>query len=344
MSKTVGVALIGCGEIGAANAASIERAPGVRLVTCFDPVTFLATELAATHSATAHTNIDDALGAPGVHCALICTPHDTHADLAELALQSGHSVLLEKPIAASLADAVRIAKHAGADPNHVAVLLPLRSDPRFEFVRRILADGALGVPIGAVATYLIHKPPPYFIGGYSGRVPSNWRMLKRRAGGGVLIMNLFHHLDALAVLLGEPNSVHAQFVPAVIAPEVDDVATLTVVFGSVLATFVGAGSVVGGPGEQIRIWGTEGHLTLLPEAEIVTSDGTVVRPERCPVIDSRAVAIERFARSIAVGAQPDATVENVLMAQGIVAAAYASHKVGRGVLVRDILRDVGWTS
>jgi predicted dehydrogenase len=156
-------------------------------------------------------------------------------------------------------------------------------------------------------------------------------------------MNLFHHLDALAVLLGEPSSVHAQFAPSATAPEVEDIATLTVVFGSVLATIVGASSVVSGPGEQIRIWGTEGHLTLLPEAEIVTSDGTVVRPERSSVIDSRAVAIERFAGSIATETQPDATVDNVLIAQGTVAAAYASHELGRWVVVRDILRDVGWT-
>ena len=344
MSETIGVALIGCGEIGAANAASIERAPGVRLVTCFDPVPSLAADLAATHGATAHTNIDDALGAPSVHCALICTPHDTHADLAEIALQSGHSVLLEKPIAASLDDAVRIARNAAAYPNHVAVLLPLRTDPRFEFARRIIAAGALGVPIGAVATYLIHKSPSYFTGGYSGRVPSTWRMSKRRAGGGVLIMNLFHHLDALAVLLDEPTSVHAQLVPTVTAPEVDDVAALTVMFGSVLATIVGAGSVVGGPGEQIRVWGTEGHVTLLPEAEIVTSDGTVVRPQLGPVIDPRAVAIERFARSIETGTQPDPTVGDALTAQGIVAAAYASHEAGGRVVVRDVLRDAGWTS
>lgn len=341
MTETIGIALIGCGEIGAANAASIERAASARLVACFDPVPSLSAELAAAHDARAYANLNDALSAEGVQCALICTPHDTHADLADAGLRFGRSVLLEKPISASLKDAVRIAKSAAASQNRVAILLPLRADPRFEFARRAIATGVLGIPIGAVATYLIHKPTRYFISGYTGRVASAWRMSKCRAGGGFLIMNLFHHLDALAVLLGTPVSVQAQFVPAVTAPEVDDVATLTVVYGSALATIVGAGSVVGGPGEQIRIWGTEGHLTL-PEAEILTSDGAVLRPEPRPAVDSRALMIERFARSIADGTQPDGVVDEVLITQGTVAAAYASHEIGRRVFVRDLLREKGW--
>ncbi len=338
---TIGFALIGCGEIGAVNAAAVARAAGAQLAACFDVVPDLAADVAASHGATACASVAEALEAPGVTSALICTPHDTHADLAEVALTAGRSVLLEKPLAASLHDASRIARLAAGRAD-VAVLLPMRSDPRFEFACRVVEAGGLGRPIGALATYLIHKPSSYFAGGYSGRTASTWRTSKRRAGGGMLMMNLFHHLDALHVLLGEPLRVHAQFSNAHHAPEVDDLAALTITYASVTATVLGAGSVVNGPGEELRLWGTEGHLTILPEAVVANIDGGSTQPEPGPDVDARVRAIERFSRCVAAGVAPDAGVGEVLVTQGLVAAAYASGEAGGPVVVRDFLGHLGW--
>jgi predicted dehydrogenase len=277
---------------------------------------------------------------------LIATPHDTHEHLVAAALDAGKAVLLEKPLSSDLDSAVRIAASARHASPPTGVLFPLRYDDRFLAAREAIERGYLGDPLAGLSTYLSDKAPSYFFGGFSGRAPSTWRTSKARSGGGVLIMNLVHHVDVIRALLGEAaTSVVAEFVPGRLAPEIDDVACLVARFGAAVVTFVGGASVVQGPGQSIRLWGTAGQLTVIPEMSVSSRLGgspTVpVVAQRADDSLTRTRAIEAFAGAVTRGTRPEVTVDDALDVQALVAAAYAAAETRTAVSPAELLRAAG---
>ena len=91
---------------------------GVRVVAVADP-NGEAAERGKTlaNAEVALTDIEKAIGHPGVDAVVIVTPTETHARLIEIAVQAGKAVFSEKPIALDLAETsrvVRLAQEKGA--------------------------------------------------------------------------------------------------------------------------------------------------------------------------------------------------------------------------------------
>ena len=339
-------ALIGCGDIGARNALALQEAEGVRLTTIFDPIADLAGQLAKKHRAKAVESLAEAITDSDVDAVLIATPHDTHEGIVRASLAAGKHVLLEKPLAADLDSAVRITRMAEASELAVAVLFFLRSDRRFVRAVRAIESAPDCRPRGATSTYLSRKPQHYFSAGYSRRAPSTWRQSKERAGGGVLIMNVLHHLDAVRALIGrEAETVVARTAPAPDYPEIEDVASLIVDFGGALATFVGVASAFNGPGERIELWNPSLRIALLPDGILAQEDGEISAEadlDPLPTNRSRVDFISEFARAVNNGGQPDVCARDALAVQAIVTAAYVSAAEDRSVRIADVLREAGW--
>lgn len=328
-------AVFGCGDIGAQDAFALASAEGATLAVCFDPHEALAKDVAEQYGAAVAGSVEEALARDDVDAVIIATPHDTHEELAVAAMNAGKHVLLQKPLSASLASARRIAEAAERSAVTSGVLFPLRYHPGFVQARAGMAAGVVGPPLAAVSTYLVHKPPSYFYGGYSNRASSTWRLSKERSGGGVLIMNLLHHIDAVRALLGvEADSVYAQTVPSDVAPEIEDVAGLVVRFGTTVATFVAGAQVTEGPGESLRVWGASGHAEILPDAAVssllTVPDGVRTAPYEDE--DLTAAAIADFVAAVRAGAPAPVSVGDALAVQEIVEAGYESARTGMPVV------------
>jgi predicted dehydrogenase len=209
------------------------------------------------------------------------------------------------------------------------VLFHLRGDNRFRRALEAIRAGRLGLPLGALATYLIDKPPSYYHGGYSNRAPSSWRLSPAQSGGGFLMMNVIHHFDAVRALLGtDADSVFAATAAGADAPDLDDVVSVVVRFGPVVATFAGAASAVRRSGEDLRIWGTVGNVDVLPEAVVTGRDGLPERLDRGTKTDPRTAVIADFAEAVLTGRPPAVPVEDALAVQAMVEAAYRSARTG----------------
>ena len=207
--------VVGCGDIGAQNAEAITRVPGTVLAGCFDADPRLARDLAARFGTVPDDRLEELLGRPEIEAVLVATPHDTHEQLALAVLASGKHLLLQKPLAADLPGAARIAAAAARADVTASVLMPGRYEPGYRLARTALDRGWLGPAAGLVSTYLVDKPASYYRSGYTRRTDSGWRLSKARSGGGVLIMNLTHHLDiACSLLRAHPNLVFAETVPS----------------------------------------------------------------------------------------------------------------------------------
>ncbi|MEV4380202.1 Gfo/Idh/MocA family oxidoreductase [Streptosporangium sp. NPDC049644] len=337
--RPVRFGLVGCGDIGMVNGTAVAAAEHAELAACFDPVPRLAEEVARRCGGHAVTSLAELLDRDDIEAVIVATPHDTHETLTVAALDAGRHVLLEKPLAADLPSALRIAAAAKSASSRVGLLFPLRLDDRVLRAGAAIRAGLLGAPVGAVSTYLIDKPPSYYFGGFSHRATSTWRLSKSRSGGGFMMMNLIHHLDVIRALLGhEADQVYAQTLPSEVAPDIEDLVSVVVRFGETVATFIGAASVTGGPGAAIRLWGRAGQVQILPESSISSllavpeglRAGTRV-PRLASATDLKALAVSRFVAALRRGEAPDVGVEDGVAVQAMIAAAYASAASNRPV-------------
>jgi len=129
----------------------------------------------------------------------ICTPGDTHAEIAIAALEAGKHVLCEKPLANTVAEAEAMtaaATAASARGVRSMVGFTYRRVPAIGLARRLVADGRIGTIRHVRAQYLqdwITDP----------EAPLSWRLQKDRAGSGALGDIGAHIVDLTQYITGE---------------------------------------------------------------------------------------------------------------------------------------------
>ena len=137
-----------------------------------------------------------------VDAVIIATPHYQHTTLGIAALKQGLHVMVEKPISAHKADAERlIATHLQHPKLVFAGMFQLRAEPRYLKIRKLIQSGELGeiVRMSWIITDWFRTEAYYASGG--------WRATWKGEGGGVLLNQCLHNLDAMQWLLGMPARV-----------------------------------------------------------------------------------------------------------------------------------------
>jgi predicted dehydrogenase len=129
----------------------------------------------------------------------VCTPGDSHAEIAIAALDAGKHVLCEKPLSTSVAEGeamVAAAERAWASGVRAMVGFNYRRVPALAFACQLIEEGRLGEIRHVRAVYLqdwIVDP----------EFPLVWRLVAERAGSGALGDIGAHIIDASQFLLGE---------------------------------------------------------------------------------------------------------------------------------------------
>ncbi|MHA7218099.1 Gfo/Idh/MocA family protein [Arthrobacter sp. MDT1-48-3] len=130
----------------------------------------------------------------------ICTPGDTHAEIAIAALEAGKHVLCEKPLANSVKEAERMA--AAARPAEAKGVFAMcgfsyRRTPALTLARRLVDQGRLGTIRHVRAQYLQDWLTDE-------TAPMTWRLDKSRSGSGSLGDIGAHSIDAAQYVTGLP--------------------------------------------------------------------------------------------------------------------------------------------
>ena len=130
----------------------------------------------------------------------ICTPGDSHAEIAVAALEAGKHVLCEKPLANTVAEAEAMARaaHEARARGQVAMVgFNYRRTPALALARRMVAEGRLGevrhVRISYLQDWLVDAAAPLA-----------WRLRKELAGSGALGDLGAHAIDLAQHLTGSP--------------------------------------------------------------------------------------------------------------------------------------------
>jgi predicted dehydrogenase len=182
--------MIGYAFMGAAHSQAwrtVHRAFDVRLTPAM--VALCGRDPARAHAAAAklgwqsvETDWKQLISREDIGLVDICTPGDTHAEIAIAALAAGKHVLVEKPLANTVDEAVAMteaAESARAKGIRSMVAFNYRRVPALALARKLIADGRLGTIRHVRAQYLqdwIVDP----------EFPLVWRLDKEKAGSGAL--------------------------------------------------------------------------------------------------------------------------------------------------------------
>ncbi len=162
-------AVIGTGFVGPFHVDAIRRAghADVAWLVGSNPERTQA-RAAALRVPHATTDPEEVFRDPHVDVVHVCTPNDSHVDLAERALLEGKHVVVEKPLALNLADARRLQSLAAERGLHGAVAFTYRGYPMVREAQRMVGDGAIG------SLRLVHGA--YLQDWLSTETDYNWRL------------------------------------------------------------------------------------------------------------------------------------------------------------------------
>jgi len=342
-NPAVGIAVIGCGVQGKLNAQDVVDAAGCNLVGVMDTQEKLAHELSAAMGVRMWTDFEAVLSDPDVHAVFLCTPHHLHRPQAVTAALANKHVLVEKPLAANYDDAAVLVDGVASAGVQLGTWLGFRYTPQIVEARRLIRAGALGKLRGAELSYQFFKPLSYYRS-------SGWRAKRVTAGGGALIMNGIHFLDALLLLAGEnPVEVSASYSSlADQTSEVEDSLTMWIRFeGGAMATVNVSSCTMGmSPhGPEFRLYGQDGSLRLGRPNQVYSirsglgyEAGIWQQLGPLPAMKPMGVEmVERFASGVRTGSM-EVGGSDGLIVQSVIEAAYRSQAQGRPVKLSEFVR------
>jgi UDP-N-acetyl-2-amino-2-deoxyglucuronate dehydrogenase len=325
---------VGAGEVAVASSAAIADTTNATIVGVYDARPDLAEDLAARSAARIVASMDELLTADDIDAVYLCVPHFLHREMAVRAAEARKHVFIEKPMGVSPADALAIEEACRHARVACGVAFVVRESPAYRAAREVVSSGAIGAVTGFRITFIADKPASYWSGGWSGRVQDDWRASWSKAGGGVLLMNTIHDLDAILWIAGLDVERVAGAISTTGSPaDVEDtaVALLTCrggALGSVEALAALPGSEAPSSRWVNRVYGTHGQL-LLPspwgdEGYALFTRGSArwseVRPD--PAGDARTRAFAAFAAAVLAGAPPPVGAVDGIRASRIVHAIY----------------------
>jgi predicted dehydrogenase len=202
--RTVGVGMIGYAFMGRVHSqawrsvAAFFDVPVVPRMRVIAGRSKESTEAAAEQMGweEAVTDWREVIGRPDVDIVDICTPGDTHAEIAIAALRAGKHVICEKPLANTVAEAQAMVQAAASATGKSMVAFNYRRVPAVALARDLVAQGRLGEIRHVRAQYLqdwIVDP----------EFPLVWRLQKDKAGSGALGDIGAHIIDAAEFVSGQ---------------------------------------------------------------------------------------------------------------------------------------------
>jgi len=233
------------------------------------------------------------IGSGEIDALIIATPHFQHTTLGIAALEAGLHVMVEKPISAHKADAERLIAAAAARPEQkFGGMFQLRVEPRYHKIRELVQGGELGdlIRVIWIMTDWFRAEAYYQSGG--------WRATWKGEGGGVLLNQCLHQLDALQWIVGMPSKIRSHVgIGKYHDIEVEDDVTCYMEYanGASGAFITSTGETPGS--NRFEIAGTKGRVVLENDKLILTRNE---------------IASDEWSKTSKIGfQQPETTIEEV---------------------------------
>ncbi|MDR2968937.1 MAG: Gfo/Idh/MocA family oxidoreductase, partial [Tannerellaceae bacterium] len=203
MNRKIRFAVVGCGHIGKRHAEMIARDPGATLAALCDIRPREESGIEAW-DVPFFSSLDDLLSADLSFDVLnICTPNGLHAAMAVQGIESGHHVVIEKPMALTTADAEKIVFTSLKYHKQVFCVMQNRYSPPSVWLKEMVESGRLGkIYMVQLNCYWNRDERYYKPGGWHGDATLD---------GGTLFTQFSHFIDIMYWLFGDITNIRARF-------------------------------------------------------------------------------------------------------------------------------------
>lgn len=188
-------AIIGGGKVGHTHAAALSALPTSEFVAVCGRDPARAEAFAARYGVRAYVDPGRMVREEDVQAVVVCTPHPAHAGPAIAAMQAGAHALIEKPLAATLADCDAMLSAATGAGVQLGVISQRRWYPAVRRVKEAINAGKIGRPVLGTVVILGWRDETYYRS-------DPWRGKWGLEGGGVLVNQAPHQLDLLQWFMG----------------------------------------------------------------------------------------------------------------------------------------------
>jgi predicted dehydrogenase len=325
------IGIIGCGWAGSQHARAVQAlADRAVLAALADSDTDVVQRKAKEWNVSTWTSdYRQLLTTTKLDAVSICLPHSLHSEVAVVAVEAGLHLLVEKPLAPTLAEADRMIEAAAKQRVCLMVAENTRFDATYRRVAELLEAGLLG------EIFLVRVSREHQMHDYLRARP--WFLAE--PSGGILMSGGVHDFELVRMLAGEIAHVYA-LTPRKVFTEMvaDDTGVVVAGLASgATATLVESFAMrTPMPGVQGTVHGTQGTLWFSGDMiQIYRADQDgypkAVEEIRVPPVDTFEAEISHFLDSLDGGATPITSGEEERKPLAAVVAAYASIQRGERV-------------
>lgn len=339
----VRLGVVGLGRWAAVLAKAAARSERVKVVAGYSRSAEKREAFARAFGGRAVASYAALLRDPEVEAVVVTTPNHEHATPICEAAAAGKPVFVDKPIAHTLADALKIRAAVAAAGIVFTVGHSARRLEGVRAIRRAMGDSTLGQPVMGEANFSNERGLQL--------LPDKWRYYRDKSPGGPLIQLGVHHADTLLYLFGPLQAVTAMKRRLYTPAEVDDVTMTILEFQSGCLCYIGSAWAC--PGVfYLNVYGTRANLfydvdfTYWQESHRVDEHSSLRLQKlgeagRAPVAlgrgDMLREELEEFAACVRTGARPEVGADEAIRALAVVEAAIRAADSGQTVPFKAVL-------
>jgi len=193
--------IIGCGKVAHLHAKALQNLSDSDFRAVFSRSLDKAKKFGNHYSVGGYDNITKMIEDEKLDLVIICTPHPNHLEPTIESFIAGAHVLVEKPLASSLADCDAMIRMAKECKKKLGVISQRRFYKPVQRVKKAIEDGKIGKPVLGTVNMLGWRDENYYRS-------DPWRGSWEFEGGGVMVNQAPHQLDVLLWFMGEIDEVY----------------------------------------------------------------------------------------------------------------------------------------
>ncbi len=331
-TDSVGWGILGCGRVVERRIAPVFAGiPDASLAGFCSRDRSRAERYCEHHGAgAAYDSIEEFLRDKSIEAVYIASPNALHFEQAARCLAAGKHVLVDKPMATSLAHAKRLADEARRTGLRLGVMHQQRYHPANMHLIRLRDEGSLG------RINFVRVQMAIWYG-----VEDNWRWDSALAGGGVLMDLGPHALDLMMEVAGRVTSVNAEVRNLQFERETEDFCSARLTFESGAAGLVDLSYCSHAYGGRVEVFGNKGTFLVDGSMQSAGVYSTCVRHGEEPSQWEQNVysnncyrdAIEDFTDAVRHSGSPSVSMKDGIRALRVIEAIYESARQGKTIAI-----------
>ena len=336
------VAAVGLGRWAKTLADAIQTSDKIKIVNCFSRSEKNREAFAQQYGCDSAKTYAELLGDPEVEGIIVTTPNDAHGEPIFAAAAKGKAVYVDKPIAHTMAEAIKIDRAC----RNAGVILSVGHSARrlkgSRKIKEIIDENGLGKLVMAECNFSNDRSLEL--------TPDKWRWYKEKSPGGPLIQLAVHHADTLNYLFGPAKAVTCMAKRLYTPAEIEDVTMTILEMASGQLCYIGSNwasqgtfftNVYGMDANiyftvDINFWSRSDVVDQHSQLEIQHRGSSEHKPIPLGQGDAFREQLEEFADCIRGKRQPEVGGKEAIAALAVVYSALRSAESGRTVAIKEV--------